>query len=784
MTPTPPLPPGFDLVSSAGTRVGLADVLRVRRQRDGAELTLTLLHADVSADERFRGYVLAVMDRLAHVHHAGIVDVLEHGEVDGRAWVLADPPAGRTVRELLEDGTIDPERAVDLFEPLARAMRIASEYGLQHRDLDAGNVLIGDDDRALLLEPAFIDALAIPGARESRPDLLTYVPPERLRLAAPDARTDVHLLGGLLLTALTAQPPGSEADRVLRDREREGAVPPELDNVLWRALAADPLQRPASPRDFFHQARRALSGEAPERFIRQPQPSVSGTPAASTDIVKWGAPGAGARARRRPRRRRLTTTISGWSTSAGRAVRGAGSGIGSFVGKLRPGGGRAGYTQTDRPAPVSSATTRPAGELEAPADDSEPHPAGPPAPAAANGGSAPPAGVAAAAAAGAAASDPAARLGEAAARLRRQAGSGDPTASEAAPAGVATASAPAAAPEPVPEQEPDQPPADPAQRRRAERRRRRRSLLVGVSAAAALAAGTLIVVVLNDGPETQEAPAAERTEQGPVTLTHPPQWQTVDPVPPVLGVQLDDPVALEPRGAAGFVPGSATLVAGTLPQTDASLLPPGLADTLQAPPTPEPIRVGDLEGYRYRDLAQDDTAGVVDLYVFGTDQGTLAVSCFTGEEITAPYRRQCAAIAGSLQAPGAQPVPLGPSANYGRALRGAVDRLNADRGALRRQLRDARTQQGQGRLADRLSSVYRRAGGRLASIDPPPSVAAENARIVRQLRLVADGYDRMASAARSGSRVAFSRGREQVIRRETQLDALLRGLREDGYRLN
>lgn len=769
-TPMPPLPPGYAVHAREGERAGLAEVLRVRREADGTDLTLTVLDPAVSADQRFQGYFLAVMDRLRHIEHPGIVKVVECGQTDGRAWVLAAPPSGRTVRSVLEDGTIEPQRAVDLFEPLARAMRTASEFGLHHRDLDAGNVLITVDDRAVLLEPAFIDALAVPGARDTRPDLLTYVPPERLRLEPPDARSDVHLLGGLMLTALTGHPPGSHADRVLRDRERAGAVPEELDLVLWRALAADPLQRPASPRDFFHQARRALGGEAPERFIRRPQPSVSGEASPSTDLVRWGGSGNVASTLRGPQRlvTRMSTTVTGWSTSAGRVVRNAGGGISGFISRLRPGGSRTGYAETERPAPPrtpAGAAPRPAGELEAPHDDGDPHPA--------NGGAPAPA------------SDPAARLGAAAERLRRT----TPVPAAATASAAATATPTITRPEPAPEPEADPtadwPSTDPAVRLRAEQIRRRRSVLVGVVAAAALATGTAIVLLTGaDDPATQQAPAAERTQQGPIELTHPPQWQTVDPAPPVLGVQLQDPVALEPRGVAGFVPGSATLVAGRFAETDATLLPPGLADDLETPPRGEPIRVGELEGYRYRGLARPDEAGTFDLYVFGTDQGTLAISCFTGVEVTQAFRRQCGAIAGSLKTSGVAPATLGPSAAYGRALRTTMDRLNRDRDTLRTQLRAARTPRGQARLSDRLAGVYRQAAGRLASTDAPASIATENQGIVRQMRLVANSYDRMAAAARANSRAAFNRGREQVRQREAQLDARLRGLRDDGYRLD
>lgn len=766
---TPPLPPGYTFLSDAGERPGLGRAVRARSD-DGSDVTITVLDATVSADDRFRDYFLAVVERLRHIDHPGIVPVRDLGETAGRAWVVADPPAGRTVAEILAEGTLPARRAIDLLEPLSRALRSASDYGLRHRDLDAANVLIAVDDRAILLEPAFLDPLAAPGARDARPQLLTYIPPERLQQSPPDDRSDVHLLGGLLLTAVTGQPPGSDAARVLRDREREGAVPQELDLVLWRALAADPLQRPATPREFFHQARRALGGEAPERFIRQPQPSVSGAPSASKELVRWNSPGLVSSTGRGPQRfaTRLSSTVTGWSGSAGRAVRDAGGGISGLFGRLRPGGREGAKT-------AASSTAAPPAERDAARDDGDPHPARTPTYRAPR----PQEPVAAVAASPGTADDPAARLGEAAARLRRTAGAPDTTVPVAEPAAEPHDEAAA---EP---QADEWPSTDPAVRLRAERDRRRRGLIVGVAAAAALAAGTAIVLARGDDePSQAPAPAAETTQQGPVTLTHPPRWQTVDPAPQVLGVTLQDPVALEPRGVTGFVPGSATLVAGRFASTDATLLPPGLKDRLEGTPTPEPIQVGDLKGYRYRGLTLPGEGGSNDLYVFRTSQGTYVVSCFAGEEVTRAYLRQCAAIAGSLKVEGAQPTALGPSPSFGRAMRATIVTLSRDRAVLRRRLARARTPQGQARISAQLARTYRQAAGSTASIFPPAAVKDERDAIVGDMRLVANSYDRLAGAARADNRRAFNEARAQVRRREAQLDASLRALRDEGYQLS
>jgi hypothetical protein len=106
--------------------------------------------------------------------------------------------------------------------------------------------------------------------------------------------------------------------------------------------------------------------------------------------------------------------------------------------------------------------------------------------------------------------------------------------------------------------------------------------------------------------------------------------------------------------------------------------------------------------------------------------------------------------------------------------RTAISRLNGERRRLRLRLAAVRSPAGQASIAGRLADVSRTAAERLADADPPAAAVTRNERVVRQLRLVANAYDRMAAAAQAGNRSAFNRGRAQVQRREARVDALLR----------
>ncbi|CAN0510772.1 unnamed protein product, partial [Phaeothamnion confervicola] len=159
-------------------------------------------------------------------------------------------------------GPLPPSRACDLFRQIAEALAEAHRFGLVHRDIKPGNILITPDWRAKLLD--FGLALR-PQNRMTEPGLVLgtigYMAPEQAQDAhLVDARADLFSLGATMYWALTGREPFPETGHLLRDltarlnapaldpRRVRPELPEELAAVVLKLTDRDPERRYQSAR--------------------------------------------------------------------------------------------------------------------------------------------------------------------------------------------------------------------------------------------------------------------------------------------------------------------------------------------------------------------------------------------------------------------------------------------------------------------------------------------------------------------------------------------------------
>ncbi len=204
--------------------------------------------------------------------------------IEGIDWseVMHDP---ERVRERF--GATDRlEHNLSIFMQVCHAIAFAHSRGIVHRDIKPENVRIGafgetyvlDWGIALALEDDGTGRFPVVKANMAMAGTPTYMAPEMLGGAdAPpiSIRTDIYLLGATLYEIATGRPPHDKPDAasllrsVLVSEPKLDGVPPELADIIRRAMAPDPLDRYPGAEDVRAAVAHFLAHRGSEKLVEE-----------------------------------------------------------------------------------------------------------------------------------------------------------------------------------------------------------------------------------------------------------------------------------------------------------------------------------------------------------------------------------------------------------------------------------------------------------------------------------------------------------------------------------
>ena len=184
--------------------------------------------------ERFRLEAEAAA-RLNHGHVANLFDVAIS---EGLAYTVGEYVDGPSLARLIEDGPLDATVVAAVGSQAALGLAAAHGAGIVHRDMRPGNLLIGRDGRARIVD--FGSArIPDPSGVHAETDAArseVYLAPEQLEQGVIGTdRSDVYALGRTLSRALD----GSPVHRASQD-EGEGLVGRVLGAIPGLPLSSSP----------------------------------------------------------------------------------------------------------------------------------------------------------------------------------------------------------------------------------------------------------------------------------------------------------------------------------------------------------------------------------------------------------------------------------------------------------------------------------------------------------------------------------------------------------------
>jgi hypothetical protein len=298
----------YDVVGELGEG-GMGRVYKAVDRNLGRCVAVKVLRSTDPAEcSRFRG-------------EAGLIATLEHPNIvqifavdvtpDGRPYLVLELAEGGSLDRELDGRPLEPRRAAEMMETIARAVQYAHDKGVIHRDLKPANILRSKDRTLKLTDFGLAkDMKVASGMTPSHAVMGTpsYMSPEQAegKVKAVGPAADVYGLGAILYEMLTGVPPfrGVNVVETLEQVRWAEPVPPtrlalrlprDLSTICLKCLQKSPARRYLTAGDLADDLRAWMDGRtiaarpAPgwERLLRQVKrrPWEAATVAASALLV-------------------------------------------------------------------------------------------------------------------------------------------------------------------------------------------------------------------------------------------------------------------------------------------------------------------------------------------------------------------------------------------------------------------------------------------------------------------------------------------------------------------
>src|SRR5437764_5114378 len=287
----------YRLVSLLG-KGGYAEVYLGQHVRFNQQAAIKVVHAHLSGEEV--EHFQQEAETIARLAHPSIVRVFDFDVQDGVPFLVMDYAPNGSLRQRYPKGSLVPiPQIISFVKQMAAALQYAHEKKFIHRDVKPENMLIGQHQEVLLSDFGIAtishSTSSLSASAEGTSGTLAYMAPEQIE-GHPRAASDQYALGVVVYEWLCGERPfeGSVSEVMAQHlsmsppslRERVPAIPPEVEQVVLRALAKDHKARFASVADFASALEQASQRSlAPTAQLGSSQPALSAAAATSYETV-------------------------------------------------------------------------------------------------------------------------------------------------------------------------------------------------------------------------------------------------------------------------------------------------------------------------------------------------------------------------------------------------------------------------------------------------------------------------------------------------------------------
>ncbi len=236
--------PGYELLEILG-RGGMGEVWRAQQKSLGRVVAVKLLPPKLASDPEFVTRFEKEATALAALSHPNIIQIIDRGVANEHYYFVMEYVAGRSLRDLMNAGSMSSVEALKIVSQICRAIEHAHDHRIIHRDLKPENILL--DERGHV-KVADFGLAGIHGGDGTDPRLqltatavamgtVNYMAPEQRKDAKHvDGRADLYSLGVILFELLTGELP---IGRFKLPSERIAGLDPRVDALVTHSLESD-----------------------------------------------------------------------------------------------------------------------------------------------------------------------------------------------------------------------------------------------------------------------------------------------------------------------------------------------------------------------------------------------------------------------------------------------------------------------------------------------------------------------------------------------------------------
>jgi serine/threonine-protein kinase len=231
----------------------------------GRRVAIKKMRDELRLDRRERQRFVSEAKLVAALHHANIVDIYAIAEEGDDVYLVFEYVTGKTLHELIgAKGALSYSEAMGVFRGMAAALDFAHSRDIIHRDLKPSNIMVDEDGCVKVMDFGIARLAKDAATRYSMTNTIVGTPP----YMAPEQEqgvvrkeSDVYALGVCLYEMLCGKMPfvglggGLLMNKVNMNYVPVSRVTPGLpegiDDVLARALQADPDKRFKSAKEMF-----------------------------------------------------------------------------------------------------------------------------------------------------------------------------------------------------------------------------------------------------------------------------------------------------------------------------------------------------------------------------------------------------------------------------------------------------------------------------------------------------------------------------------------------------